>query len=64
MASGDLVFVDTGAVEVLADIESERMVSDLAVMAGTISVSPCADALDLAGSLAVKVVVEYLLLKV
>ena len=50
--------------EVLADIESERMVSDLAVMAGTISVSPCADALDLAGSLAVKVVVEYLLLKV
>ena len=53
--------------EVVTGVESEHTVLDLdivEVMAERISVSPCTVALDPAGSLVVKVVLVYLLLKV
>lgn len=62
-----MLSVDIGAMDAFADIETKYMVLDLdivIVVAGRISVSPCAVALDPAGWLVVKLVLVYLLLKV
>lgn len=62
-----MLSVDIGAMDAFADIETKDMVLDLGiviVVAGRISVSPCAVALDPAGWLVTKLVLVYLPLKV